>query len=229
LTSDTGYSLLAPVLDPPSVEVLLERLSYYEATADQHAARLEFEYERRRDGGAPRVRKMRRLPWLELKPWSVIWQNDAVQELLSQRFHEEVRVAFCAAFLKPARVGSRTPYHQDQALWSRQLPGAFSCWIALDDAIATTGCLIMCPGSHLLGMLDHEEPPGGGHPEVRADLLGALSKQAVPVNAGGALVWHRYTVHGSEANAAGRPRRAVVTVFAAARLLDKDDPFAWAP
>jgi hypothetical protein len=229
LNPDVGYSAWNSLLDEHAVRTLLERMDYYEANPQKYAATLEFLYEEQSFEERRMVRKMRRLPWLELEPWSLLWENDVVRDLLSGRFTEEVRVAYSAAFLKPPRIGSRTPYHQDQALWSQELPGAFSCWVALDDAGEDNGCLVLCPGSHRSGLLPHEEPPGGGHPEVRGNVLESLRKESAPIQSGSALVWDRYTVHGSEENRSGRPRRAVVTVFAPGRLLSEEDPVVWRP
>lgn len=133
-------------------------------------------------------------------------------------------VTFCAAFLKPSEVGSRVPFHQDQALWAKDLPGAFSCWTALDRADEDNGCLVLSPGSHQQGVLPHEEPPGGGHPEVRGDVLATLPRRAFPLDPGAAVAWDRLVVHGSAENRSARPRRAVVTVFAPRRLVGKDFP-----
>lgn len=169
------------------------------------------------------------LAWVEPEPWSLLWLNSPVQAFLSENFDQELRVAFCAAFLKPAEIGTRTPYHQDQALWSRQLPGAVSCWVALDRADEENGCLIFCPGSQHGGEVAHEEPPGGGHPEVVSRVLDSSPKEPVPLDPGSGVIWDRYTVHGSAENHSKRPRRAVVTVFAPSSLLPEEDPLVWSP
>lgn len=223
---DPGFWRVRNVLTPAEVDLLRQRLAHYEENPEQYATPLEFEYE----PGAEAVRKMRRLPWVDLEPWSRLWENDSVQELLRGRFGaERVGVAYCAAFLKPAAIGTRTPFHQDQALWTRTLPGAISCWTALDRADERNGCLIMCAGSHVNGVLQHDEPPGGGHPEVTRSILETLPKEPVPLEPGEAVAWDRLVVHGSAENASSRPRRGVVTVYAPARLLAEDDPVARAP
>jgi hypothetical protein len=221
----TGIWQLRSVVGPRQRDQLLDRLEYYEEHAERYAEDLEFE----REDGDGRVRKMRRLPWVDPDPWAALWRNDAVQHWLGELFDEPVGVAYCAAFLKPQAIGSRTPYHQDQALWRRTLEGAVSCWVALDDADETNGCLVFSPGSQARGELPHEEPPGGGHPEVAETVLDGLPREAYPLRAGDAVAWDRYVVHGSEENRSDRPRRAVVAVYAPAAALAEGDPRAWEP
>lgn len=217
-----GWLWLNGVLDEESIAVLTDRLRHYEEHPQKYREALEFQQE----GDDGPVRKMRQLHLVETDVWSVLWTNDAVQGLLEKHADEPMAVVFCAAFLKPSEVGSRVPFHQDQALWSRELPGAFSCWVALDDADEDNGCLVLSEGSHLKGVLPHEEPAGGGHPEVQADILADLPKEPSPLAPGDAVVWDRLVVHGSPENRSARSRRGVVAVYAPQRLRDEGFPVA---
>jgi hypothetical protein len=219
-----GWSKLSNVLDESKIVALSERLDHYEDHPERFEDALQFE---REDGG--QVRKMRQLHLIETDFWSALWSNAEVQQFLSKHAQEPMAVAFCAAFLKPSGLGSRVPFHQDQALWSKDLPGAFSCWVALDHADEDNGCLILGRDSHRAGVLPHEEPPGGGHPEVSADVLRRQHLEPVPLETGQAAVWDRLVVHGSRQNTSQRPRRGVVTVYAPQRLLGPEAPFAGPP
>lgn len=219
-----GYETLPGVIDRSLVATLLERLQYYETHADTYATQLEFRYG---SGRERKVQKMRRLAWVDPEPWSQLWNVPGIRTFLQQRYSEPVRIARCAAFLKPAHDGDAIPYHQDQALWPQQFPGAISCWFALDATDEENGCLILSPRSSHLGPLPHDEPPGGGHPEVRASILEQLPREPIPLASGSAVAWDRYTVHGSAANRSNRSRRGVVIVFAPGHLLSPADPLAW--
>lgn|GEM_PF-4209950 len=221
-----GYCVLEDVYDAQTIDFLLATLAFYEAHPEIYAAPLEFQYE---PGPERSVRKMRRLAWVDPEPWSLLWKNPTVLAWLADYFQEEVRVAFCAAFLKPAGIGTRIPYHQDQALWARELPRALSFWVALQDTDEANGCLVLCPDSHSGGLLPHAEPPDQQHPEVVPEVLGHLSRRPMPLRRGSALGWDRFMVHGSGANRSPRPRKAVVTVFAPGRLLSSADPLVWKP
>lgn len=223
--TQSGFWRIPHTLDQNGVEQLTSALEHYQANPDRYSEPLHFQYE----PGGKRVRKMRELHKLDFETWSILWRSEQVQGFLHRHVDEPLTLVFCAAFLKPAAIGSRTPFHQDQALWERWLPGAFSCWFALDDADPDNGCLNFCAGSHLGGVLAHKAPPDTDHPEVLPEILERFSKEPAPLRAGSAVAWDRLTVHGSEINTSGRPRRGVVIVFAPLRLVDPQTPCVYRP
>ena len=52
---------------------------------------------------------------------------------------DETQARGAHAILKPARIGSETPWHQDEAYWLPDIPDrrALSIWLALDEATGT--------------------------------------------------------------------------------------------
>jgi len=225
MNQDGGYWLIPSAIDRSELADLTAALDRYEAAPERYADPLQFQYEP--DGR--RVRKMRELHLLDGETWSVLWRNGAVQHFLSRHVDEPLTLVFCAAFLKPGAIGTRTPFHQDQALWERWMPQAFSCWFALDNADVDNGCLTFCPGSHLRGVLEHAPPPDTDHPEVVPEVLEQFEREVVPLTAGSAVAWDRLTVHGSGVNTSRRPRRGVVIVFAPTRLFDQPRTTVFAP
>ena len=115
-------------------------------------------------------------------------------------------------FMKPPRVGSRQPYHQDQ-------PAGFfidppehlvTCWTALDDSTEENGCLWYLPGTHKLGALSKEER---GEYEARAadgELPGAVP---LVLPAGGSGFHHGWTLHASGINLSSKRRRGYATHY----------------
>lgn len=225
MTAATAFWPITDAIGPDDIAGLTAALAHYEANPDRFAEPLQFQYE----PGGGRVRKMRELHKVDRDTWSVLWDCARVQDFLRERADEPLTVVFCAAFLKPEGIGTRTPFHQDQALWERWMPGAFSCWFALDDAGVDNGCLSFCPGSHLHGLLEHAPPADTDHPEVVPEALAQFSQDPVPLPAGSAVAWDRFTVHGSPSNTSGSPRRGVVAVFAPTHLFDPAPPVAYAP
>ena len=53
-------------------------------------------------------------------------------------------------FMKPPKIGSRQPYHQDQPTGFHIDPPDLmvSCWAALDNSTIENGCLWMLSGTH---------------------------------------------------------------------------------
>lgn len=120
---------------------------------------------------------------------------------------------------KPARIGGTNWWHQDSIYWPPIEPKdqQITAWIALDDADTDNGCMSMVPGSHRWGdqiAFLHELHQRHGNAEFLHCMPDSYRGQPVrvvptPVPAGHVHFHHALTWHGSQANTAGRPRRAV--------------------
>ncbi len=90
--------------------------------------------------------------------------------------------------------------------------------VMLDDACEDNGCMWMVPGSHRLGLLPHHDAQGMFTGGCTGQRLWEVPGAAVPVTprAGGISIHHALTLHGSPANASGRPRRGLVFSYRAA-------------
>ena len=120
---------------------------------------------------------------------------------------------------KPLAVG-RGPFawHQDFAFYPHTNTDLLSVMVMLDDADEDNGCMWMVPGSHRLGLLPHHDAAGfftnGCTGLPLWNLPGATV--AITPRAGGISIHHALTLHGSPANASGRPRRGLVFSYRAA-------------
>lgn len=124
-----------------------------------------------------------------------------------------VRLWHDQALIKPP-WGNPTAYHRDNPYWSFHHPQALSIWIALDPATRDNGCLYFIPGSHLAGDFRNS----GIGPRL-GDIYGVLPEyaavepEAVPLPAGGCVIFNGLTIHGAGANMTPRPRRAMTGQF----------------
>lgn len=110
------------------------------------------------------------------------------------------------ALLKPPG-GSEKPWHQDMAYFNVPIDTpVIGVWIALEDANVDNGALRMQPGSHLLGPMEHFKRRDWQICDTQIDRGRDL---AVPLPAGGALIWHGLTQHGSPINRSDQRRRAL--------------------
>ena len=119
--------------------------------------------------------------------------------------------------MKAARVGSVVEWHQDLAYYPHTNTDLVSVLIHLDDAKSANGCLQVIPGSHKLGILDHE---------VHGFFRGKLNPAACELDlsrptlceapAGSVLFLHCLTAHSSVRNLSGQPRRTLITGYKAA-------------
>ena len=116
-------------------------------------------------------------------------------------------------FAKPARVGTKTPWHQDGEYWPIRPLATCSVWIAVDAATTENGCLRVIPGSHRrreLGRHDFNGAGGLSLPlELRADEFDENTARDIVLEAGQVSLHDIYLIHGSAPNRSDRPRRGM--------------------
>ncbi len=116
--------------------------------------------------------------------------------------------------LKPPRIGSAKVWHQDNAYFRRNPNHIVGFWIACDDATVENGCMHVLPGSHTLGILEH-----GGFKNEYGTLKTPSFEEAVavPLKAGGALIFHGELLHGSPPNNTAERRRSIQYHYASSK------------
>ncbi len=134
-------------------------------------------------------------------------------ELCRRLLGPEAAIGGDHAILKPARIGSETPWHQDEAYWDEAtLHEAVSIWIPLQEATRENGCMAFLPGTHRLDVQPHRSI--GGDPRIHAleTTIDLDEKAAVfcPLPAGGCTVHHCRTFHYTGPNRSDAPRRALI-------------------
>jgi len=92
-----------------------------------------------------------------------------------------------------------TDWHQDRAVTLDEADATqmVTIWVAITDATVNNGCLQVIPGSHRGEMLHHCPTPQLGIPQ---QLFKSAQAKALPIPAGGAILFHPLTVHGSLEN-----------------------------
>lgn len=115
---------------------------------------------------------------------------------------------------KPPGAATVLPWHQDNGYAPVDPPGYLTCWLALDDADETNGCLEVLVGSHRWGTVRHRNAGDGtpfrvGHDPDAPGL-------PVPVPRGGVLVFSSLLMHRSGPNRSDRHRRAWILQFCVA-------------
>ncbi|MBT3341764.1 MAG: phytanoyl-CoA dioxygenase family protein [Gemmatimonadetes bacterium] len=110
------------------------------------------------------------------------------------------------ALLKPPG-GREKPWHQDMAYFDVpvQTP-VIGVWIALEPATIENGALRVISGSHKLGPQEHFKRRDWQICDTQID---RGNDMAVPLPAGGALIWHGLLQHGSPGNHSDQRRRAL--------------------
>ncbi|MFA7431380.1 MAG: phytanoyl-CoA dioxygenase family protein [Rhodospirillaceae bacterium] len=145
--------------------------------------------------------------------------DDRLTEPLSRLIGNDIQLLHSKLTSKPLKAErGYFPWHQDLPFWVHTNTDLVAACIAIDPLTEENGCLRMIPGSHKWGLLDHtSEGFFAGHCEALAQVMDATA-QAVPlVLAPGDVSFHHcLTIHGSNENVAGRPRRMLTLQYRAA-------------
>ncbi len=134
---------------------------------------------------------------------------DMVEQLIGPNF----ALWNSSFFAKPARIGTKTPWHQDGEYWPIRPLATCSVWIAVDAATLENGCLRVVPGSHRrreIGKHNFNDADGLSLPlEIRRDEFDASTAHDIILDAGQVSLHDIYLIHGSEPNRSGRSRRGM--------------------
>jgi sugar O-acyltransferase (sialic acid O-acetyltransferase NeuD family) len=146
-----------------------------------------------------------------------VLHSDRMRGLASLLLGEPVLPRAVEAFVKPARVGLKSPWHQDNAYWCLEPALGCTIWIALDACDAENGGVTYFRGTHRGGLKRHQPSyaPGSSQ-EVVDGHLDRYDKITPSLQPGDVLVHHCLTIHGSEENRSHRPRRGVTLQYTGA-------------
>jgi phytanoyl-CoA hydroxylase len=127
------------------------------------------------------------------------------------------------ALVKPPHVGSEKPWHQDNAYFN--IPPetiVVGAWVAVDEATAENGCIHILPGSHRRGPRLHFRVRDWQICDTDMDVADEV---AVPLKAGGVLLFHGLMNHGTPDNHSDYRRRALQFHFrpASVQAISEED------
>jgi chlorinating enzyme len=116
-------------------------------------------------------------------------------------------------FAKPAKVGTRTPWHQDGEYWPIQPLATCTVWIAIDASTIQNGCLRVIPGSHKSKRLARHNRSDADNIALNLELDETEFDESKAVDIvlqpGEVSLHDVYLYHGSEPNFSDHPRRGM--------------------
>jgi ectoine hydroxylase-related dioxygenase (phytanoyl-CoA dioxygenase family) len=140
-----------------------------------------------------------------------------ILEMVTQVLGEDIALWNASFFAKPARTGSKTPWHQDGEYWPIRPLATCTVWIAIDASTRENGCLRVIPGSHRSRQLaKHQENNSPGlslNLELDATEFDPALAEDIILEPGQVSLHDVYLYHGSEANRSDRPRRGMTLRF----------------
>lgn len=221
--SERGFAVLRGVLDESEwEEARLESdrlMRLCDADRETYGPRLELEVDHLAPGDRRDMDRVIR----KIEPISDIsdfFDRMSMREAITRParavFDDDVRLFEDKLNLK-LPGGSPYPWHQDwPCCWRAQTDELITCFVYLDDADTTNGCLHVIPGSHL-GRPIHPFK-GNGHFEVDPSTVDESLAVPVPLAAGDMIVFDPYLLHFSDLNRGNVPRRAIIYTYYPARL-----------
>lgn len=116
--------------------------------------------------------------------------------------------------IKQAGISTATEFHQDQPYWPHDdSPDPISCWIALGDVPAESGCMTFIPGSHRYTDLQAQELNDASSFFSFAPELRWRERVTVPLRKGDCTFHHGRCAHMATPNLSDDPRVAHVVIF----------------
>ena len=144
-------------------------------------------------------------------------RNERILDIVAQLIGDDIALWNSSFFAKPARVGSRTPWHQDGQYWAIRPLATCTVWIAVDAATRENGCLRVIRGSHKGRTLaEHRTNNAPGlalNLELTPEEFDEADAVDLVLEAGQISLHDVFLYHGSEPNRSDLPRRGMTLRF----------------
>ena len=158
----------------------------------------------------------------------LIWHNahcgKPVLDIARYFLGDDILLKYDSCFLKPARSGSATPWHQDNGLWRDGDLEPFNFWMALDPATIENGCLQMIPGSYKTEIVPHVMYPDSVHGELPHERVEEMTDtfgiERIELQPGSIVVWHSSAWHYSPPNTSEMGRIAIAGVMSSPDIVE---------
>jgi len=149
--------------------------------------------------------------------WHNVFAGPALLNIARYFLGDDIIMKFNSCFLKPARTGAATPWHQDNGLWRDGETEPFNFWMPLEPATQENGCMQFIPRSHKTEIIEHVLYPDSIHGELpRAHVQKMIEKHGVhhiELDPGDVVFWHSNMWHYSPPNKSEKSRIAVAGVW----------------
>ena len=145
--------------------------------------------------------------------------NPRILDIVESLIGPDIKLFGSQCFMKPPG-GIAKPYHQDSAYFTIEPRELVTCWTALDDATIDNGCLWVVPGSHQIGLLDHNQPWHVGDRvdmQVRDEQIDYTREVSNELTAGSCSFHHSMLLHRSGPNQTENPRRGLAVHYMSSR------------
>lgn len=162
--------------------------------------------------------QVRKFMWFEKEApvfGEFLGPESPMQQIIADLIGDHPLLYQSLALIKPPKIGSTKPWHQDNAYFSvKPLESICGVWIAIDEATVQNGCMHMLRGQHKVGPLQHEHKRDC---EINVRKLDLSTLQPVPMKPGSALFFSGMIPHETPPNRSDHRRRALQFHFRGSR------------
>ena len=142
-------------------------------------------------------------------------RHPKILDVISSLLGPDIKIFLDQTLCKPPKVGSAKPPHQDSAYWTTlDPPNIVICWMALDDANESNGCMRFYPGSHKKGIIEHKHLEDFRVEDRKVDYT---KEVPLPLYAGSCSFHHSLILHRTSANTSHHRRIGVTVGYMSAR------------
>jgi len=161
--------------------------------------------------------------------WYNVYASEALLAIARHFLGDDLLLKFNSCFVKPARTGSATPWHQDNGLWRDGETEPFNFWMALDPATRANGCLQFIPGSHRTEIVPHVLYGDSIHGELPRERVREMVAQHgvhhIELAPGDAVFWHSSLWHYSPPNTSDQGRIGIAGVYTTPAIVERGKPY----
>jgi hypothetical protein len=178
---------------------------------------------------ALRFRKLGNFCCLSPLIWHTFHTGETMLAAARHFLGDDIIVKFNSVFVKPATMGSATPWHQDNGLWRDGETEPFNAWMALDPATRQNGCLQFIPGTHKGEIVPHVLYEDSLHAELPRDRVAEMIEKYgvvhIEAEPGDVVCWHSTLWHFSPPNPSPNSRIAIAGVWSNPKInADRNRP-----
>lgn len=136
-------------------------------------------------------------------------KSNKIKSICDKLLKCDTNLRACEMFLKPPKVGKKSPIHQDNSMWLLEKGLGLTIWCPLTHSNNENGGLFYYEGSNKLGFVEHipSNKPGTSQTVKNTEILKNYKKVCFDLKPGDVVIHHIYTVHGSDENKSTNPRK----------------------
>ena len=149
--------------------------------------------------------------------------HDALLDVVESILGDDILVYGTLVFLKQPHDARYASWHQDSFYSGLHLTPSTSAWIALTESNQANGCMRVIPGSHKLGLLEHDTVADDPHllnrrgERIKTDVDETQALDVV-LRPGQLSLHHSTIIHGSNPNTSDEPRLGFIVRFVTSQM-----------